>query len=157
METALVRRVVGVAVAVLVLFAVPSLRHYHWNRVPSANQTLPDGVLASASCASAEACVAVGSYTNASDNVATLAESWNGTAWSLQSTPNPTGTKLQEPSDIEFSGVSCASSAACLGVGAYDQYGASWGPRRRLERRDLVDRVTADRGQVLGRVLPVGE
>jgi hypothetical protein len=43
------------------------------------------------SCPSSTACEAVGSYDNSSGNLVTLAESWNGTDWTVQSTPDPTG------------------------------------------------------------------
>src|SRR6266702_3320876 len=62
------------------------------------------------SCASATACTAVGSYQTRSGRHVTLAERWNGTAWSLQPTPNgPFGGFL--------AGVSCPSPAACIAVG----------------------------------------
>jgi hypothetical protein len=69
--------------------------------------------LASVSCASASACTAVGDYNNGTTDV-TLAERWNGTAWSIQSAPNPTGG-----SNVILSGVSCASAGACTAVGDY--------------------------------------
>ena len=66
------------------------------------------------SCASASACIAVGSYSNGTTGV-TLAERWNGTTWSIEHTPNPTGA-----SGSGLSGVSCASASACTAVGSYD-------------------------------------
>ncbi|MGD0084474.1 MAG: hypothetical protein ABSD78_14950 [Acidimicrobiales bacterium] len=39
---------------------------------------------------------------------------WTGTAWVLQSSPNPTGAT---PSYLQ--GLSCAAVAACAGVGDY--------------------------------------
>jgi hypothetical protein len=42
-----------------------------------------------------KACTAVGVYSKGSDGAqVTLAEAWNGTAWSVQSTPNPKGTTI---------------------------------------------------------------
>jgi hypothetical protein len=40
-----------------------------------------------ASCTSASVCTAVGDYVTSTGASKTLAERWNGTAWTLQSTP----------------------------------------------------------------------
>jgi hypothetical protein len=67
----------------------------------------PDGqsgdMLTSVSCPTATACLAVGS----SDRM--LAESWDGSSWSVQDPANPDGGS--------FSGVSCASATSCTAVG----------------------------------------
>jgi alpha-tubulin suppressor-like RCC1 family protein len=63
------------------------------------------------SCASATACTAVGSYTKESKTL-TLAESWDGSKWSVQTTPNP------EPGG-PLSGVSCSSASKCTAAGSY--------------------------------------
>ena len=70
--------------------------------------------LASVSCASAATCMGVGSYFNKSGSEFTLAEAWNGTAWSVSSTPNPSGSVFPM-----LSGVSCTLSTACTAVGSY--------------------------------------
>ncbi len=70
--------------------------------------------LSGVSCTSAEACTAVGHYVNSSSVEVTLAERWNGTAWSIQETVTPTGAKSSS-----LSGVSCASATACTAVGRY--------------------------------------
>ena len=67
------------------------------------------------SCTSPAACIAVGYYKNSSGTVVTLAERWNGTEWSIQSTPNPAGA-----TESYFDGISCSSSTACIAVG-YDK------------------------------------
>jgi hypothetical protein len=80
---------------------------------PSGNQ---DSELAGVSCPSATSCTAAGDYDNRSSTDVTLAEHWNGTKWTLQSTPNP------NPSDAGASalkGVSCSSATACTAVGPY--------------------------------------
>jgi len=65
--------------------------------------------LAAVSCSSAKACTAVGQYVNNSDDYQTLAESWNGTKWVIEPTPEiSTGRILY--------GVSCKSSR-CTAVG----------------------------------------
>ncbi|HSZ28385.1 MAG TPA: hypothetical protein VK784_01345 [Pseudonocardiaceae bacterium] len=65
------------------------------------------------SCTSLTACTAAGDYFNASDNDQTLAESWNGSAWAIQPTPNPSGTLFID----RFLAVSCTSGTACIAVG----------------------------------------
>ena len=69
------------------------------------------GELSGVSCPGADMCVAVGSSTSSTGNV-TLAESWNGTSWSIQPTPTPPGS-----TNSAFAGVSCATSNACMAVG----------------------------------------
>jgi hypothetical protein len=55
----------------------------------------------------------VGSYVGSAGQVS-LAEGWNGSAWTVQRTPNPAGS-----SSSVLSGVSCGSPGACLAVGRY--------------------------------------
>jgi hypothetical protein len=76
--------------------------------------------LSGASCATSVACTAVGSYTNSSGAVVTLAERSNGGAWTIESTPNPNGAK-----ESRLSGVSCASASSCSAVGFYKTGGGS--------------------------------
>ena len=66
------------------------------------------------SCTSITACIAVGNYENSSDDVLVLTEIWNGTAWSIASTPVPTGA-----TDSYLDGVSCTSPTACTATGGY--------------------------------------
>jgi hypothetical protein len=67
------------------------------------------------SCAATTDCVATGSYSSSTGNVTkTLAEHWNGTTWSIQATPNPSGTTT-----ASLYGVSCPSGAGCTAVGSY--------------------------------------
>jgi hypothetical protein len=66
------------------------------------------------SCVAADSCLAVGGYShvvNGVDTDSTLAEAWNGTSWSLESTPNRT-------SHASLAAVSCSSSDACIAVGS---------------------------------------
>ena len=72
------------------------------------------------SCTSATACTAVGNYVNSAGKLVTLAERWNGTAWTVQSTPNPSGA-----GGSYLKGVSCTSATACTAVGYSDQDSAS--------------------------------
>jgi hypothetical protein len=71
--------------------------------------------LAGVSCAIATACTAVGYYVNSSGTQVPLAERWNGTAWTIQTTPTPSGA-----TSSSLSGVSCTSASACTAVGASD-------------------------------------
>ena len=95
-----------------------------WNGKRWAIQTTPTkptvllGDLTGVSCTSGTACTAVGFYTNASFNTVTLAESWNGAEWTIESTPNPTTFG-------QLLGVSCTSATACTAVGYYNPSGTS--------------------------------
>jgi hypothetical protein len=73
-----------------------------------AHETWPYSV----SCASASACTLVGYYYVSGEKEMTLGESWNGTSWTLQSTPNPTGAAANK-----LLAVTCTSSTACTAVG----------------------------------------
>ncbi len=91
-----------------------------WNGASWAIQTTPNpagatqSYLNDVSCTSATACTAVGEYHNSSGAVVTLAERWNGTSWTIQTTPNPSGA-----TNSSLNSVSCSSSAACIAVGDY--------------------------------------
>ena len=62
------------------------------------------------SCVSPTACIAVGTYYNGVNVSFTLAESWNGTAWSVMPSPNGGFGYLN--------GVSCVSATSCVAVGS---------------------------------------
>jgi hypothetical protein len=91
-----------------------------WNgKTWTAQEALnPEGARASSltgvSCALEIACTAVGSYITKAGTQVTLAESWNGTTWTAQATPNPEGARASS-----LSGVSCASIAICVAAGEY--------------------------------------
>ena len=67
------------------------------------------------SCPTAGACTAVGGYGDPAGVGLTLAETWNGTSWTIQSTPNPVGAE-----GSGLLGVSCPSATSCTGVGSSD-------------------------------------
>ena len=96
-----------------------------WNGSTWSIQAIPDpsgedgAELAGVSCSSAIACVAVGYYFNSSNNNGTVAESWDGTRWRLQSIPIPAGTISSD-----LFGVSCPSPVACTAVGIYQRFAA---------------------------------
>lgn len=80
--------------------------------VPAGNFATFGGV----SCTSTTSCEAVGSYTSGSGTYFTLGEGWNGTAWSIQSTPGVAGASVTSLGDV-----SCATAGACEAVGEYQQ------------------------------------
>jgi hypothetical protein len=76
----------------------------------------PAGSIASVfqevSCPTETSCTGAGSWVSSSGGSnRTLAEAWNGTSWSLQGTPNPSGAVFSA-----FFGLSCRSTT-CMGVG----------------------------------------
>lgn len=76
----------------------------------------PSGSIASVfqevSCPTETACTADGSWVSGGGGSnQTLAEVWNGTSWSIQGTPNPSGATFSA-----FFGLSCRSTT-CMGVG----------------------------------------
>ena len=88
-----------------------------WTIQPTPELAGPNGSsLEGVSCTSATACTAVGSYRNSAGKLVTLAERWDGTAWTVQSTPNPTGAGGSSPS---LQDVSCTSATACTAVGDF--------------------------------------
>jgi len=92
--------------------ASPDLSSTGWKLQQTA--TVPNGALSADSCTGAKACTAVGWYQNDSSATATLAEAWNGTAWSIQSSADPAGA-----TSSELNGVSCTGASACTAVGSY--------------------------------------
>jgi hypothetical protein len=78
---------------------------------PKAPSGATSSVLSAVSCPSPGVCTAVGGYTT-SRGSSSLAEHWNGTAWSEQTTAS---TGFQE----ELLGVSCPASDECTAVGDY--------------------------------------
>jgi hypothetical protein len=88
---------------------------YNWSGTEWIKEATPnpsgakESLLRGVSCTSSTACTAVGSYKNSSGTIATLAERWNGTEWSIQSTPNPTEVTVSV-----LHNVSCTSSTSCI-------------------------------------------
>jgi hypothetical protein len=70
-------------------------------------------VLSGVACASSSACIAVGWFDSAAGTQEPLAERWDGHAWSIQSTPTPSGA-IQG----SLAGVSCPSPGVCVAVGS---------------------------------------
>lgn len=98
------------------------------------NTAFPTGAtlawLNSVSCSAPTACTAVGwsSHRFSDEGLATLAERWDGTRWTLQPTPNPSGIGPLTPGP-ELNAVSCPSDTTCTAVGEYGTI-----PRGQLDR-----------------------
>lgn len=87
----------------------------HWTVQSVVGQGPLGGEFEGVACPSANACTAVGSYRlPTSKRFATFAERWNGTSWSVERVPDPTGGKLIMDT---LSAVSCSSASACAAVG----------------------------------------
>jgi hypothetical protein len=70
--------------------------------------------LAAISCPSARSCTSVGYYNVANDSVGELlAESWNGTTWSLEQIPDRAAARTAP----ELTSVSCVGARFCMAVG----------------------------------------
>lgn len=83
-----------------------------WRTQPTPNPVGTNGgVLDGVSCSSANACTAVGGYTNSGGRGVALAERWNGKGWHIHSTP-------AEGTFATLVSVSCPTSAACVAVGS---------------------------------------
>jgi hypothetical protein len=68
--------------------------------------------LSAVACGSARNCWAVGDYATTTSNDFTLAEHWNGSGWSIVTTPDVKGA-----AENLLSGVSCAGPNWCSAVG----------------------------------------
>ncbi len=86
-----------------------------WSIVNSPDQTAPN-YLSGVTCVSATDCWAVGQYgldPGVSPGM-TLVEQWNGTSWSIVSSPND-GTGTNDLDDV-----SCSGASSCWAVGDYE-------------------------------------
>ena len=110
-----------------------------WLAVPSANEDVQapytDNNLNAVSCTGPSFCMAVGTYSGGGYGAVdqTLAEMWNGTEWSILTTPD-VGTNANN----YLYSVSCTSSTFCEAVGAQEGTygllievwnGSSWSPQ----------------------------
>ncbi len=92
-----------------------------WNGSAWSIVTSPDGStangfnqLSAVSCTSTSSCTAVGFYNVGVGSWETLAESWNGSTWSVVSSPD------QGTDGSVLYGVSCAGASSCTAAGRYD-------------------------------------
>lgn len=91
---------------------------HRWSVRPIPPQSDVSPELLGVSCVSPADCTAVGNTIGSKGSLRTLAESWNGRAWSPVPTPNP-GRAGDEYPDDWLDGVSCTSPAVCTAVGQY--------------------------------------
>ena len=93
-----------------------------WSIVTSPNTSTGEwNFLNGVTCTSASDCWTVGYYRNSGvDQICpgciagTLIEHWNGTAWSIVTSPNTSATQLNYLNDV-----TCASASDCWAVGSY--------------------------------------
>ncbi len=117
----MVRRIPTAAIAAAVLMVAassPGFASGGWTIVSSPNYggSSFNNIFNSVSCFSPTRCMAVGDHIpNAPPNgpVRTLAETWNGSRWSIVATPNPGSV------GDYLSGVSCITATSCVAVGTY--------------------------------------
>jgi hypothetical protein len=85
-----------------------------WSIVKSPNDAKKDNVLASVDCPKVDDCIAVGSYRTSDEVVQPLAESWNGSRWTI--VPSPAGSGGYNA----LYGLSCVNGSSCTAVGVSD-------------------------------------
>jgi hypothetical protein len=76
--------------------------------------------LVGVSCASNAACTAVGLQVRPPGIVLPVAERWDGSAWTIEPTPSPAGTK-----SAVLQSVSCTSPTMCVAAGAATKTGGA--------------------------------
>ena len=82
-----------------------------WTIVPTPNPGAIEYFLYDVSCTSWTHCIAVGAAENSSHVLGTLIEEWNGTQWSLMTSPD------SGSGDNYLNGVSCSDATDCVAVG----------------------------------------
>ena len=98
-----------------------------WNGTSWTIQSVPSpagttsAALRAVSCTSATFCEAVGSFRNGFSADVPLAEIWDGTSWSAQPVPAPSGQTL-----ALLSGVSCTSASFCEATGNSPPFAEMW-------------------------------
>src|SRR5438552_2714902 len=118
-------RAVAIAVAAVLVGAVEAQAAAAWTIQPTVSPGT-NSVLKAVSCATANVCMAVGSYTDAQGDSRPLVERWQGGSWTRL--PSPTVSGEQD----SLYGASCPTTGQCMAVGAkYVQqngYIVSWLP-----------------------------
>lgn len=113
-----------------------------WNGTSWTVQSTPNptgsaaSYLQDVSCSASNACTAVGSWVKEGTNV-TLAESWDGSSWEIQPTPNPANATYSL-----LSGLSCQSGSSCIAVGGATQNGVGINLVERLSGWSLATPAT---------------
>jgi hypothetical protein len=97
-----------------------------WNGTEWSLKTVPKpegakrSILLDISCSDSSNCTAVGGYLNASSVQMTFVQRWNGSSWTLQSTPNPAGS-----TNSVLQNISCFDQRGCIAVGDWIN-GGTW-------------------------------
>jgi hypothetical protein len=121
-----------------------------WNGIAWAFVSTPKptgsvaAVLEDVSCTAVASCYAVGYYATSGGVSKSLAERWNGTAWSIGTTPNPAGS-----TDPIMYGVSCPTSTSCFAVGSYST-------STNTEYKSLVERWNGTNWSIVTSPNPTG-
>ena len=106
--------------------------------------------LESISCPSTKHCTAVGAVVTTLNGIVPLAESYNGTTWTVQTTPTP-----EHSIEAQLSGVSCSATNACTAVGGYDN-SAEKGERALIERYNGTSWQLQEAASPVGKPAPEG-
>jgi photosystem II stability/assembly factor-like uncharacterized protein len=83
-----------------------------WSSVDAPSPGTSHNVLWGVSCVSANRCIAVGEWGNRIGAMRTLIESWDGSSWKVQKSPNRPDVQLEY-----LFGVSCTATRTCFAVG----------------------------------------
>jgi hypothetical protein len=100
---------------------------------PAYSALAADMVLTGVSCPTTTACMAVGTTNvpvTGPGTWLTVAQSWNGSSWTLDNTPNPLGA-----AESSLLAVSCPAAALCTGVGWSQSTSAAGPPVSTLAER----------------------
>ena len=81
---------------------------------PNPSGSTENILVAEVSCISTGACSAVGGYVVNSGPEMTLAEEWNGSSWSVEAIPNPSGAQQSV-----LAAVACTTAGGCTAVGDF--------------------------------------
>ena len=105
--------VTGIGLGAIVASPPAGASGFSWSVVPTPNpSSSPNDNLPGVACTSTSDCWAVGSASSGVGLSQTLAEHWDGTAWSIVTTPNA-GTSEEN----FLYGVACISASDCWAVG----------------------------------------
>jgi len=122
--------------------APASARALTWSVVHSPNRGV-GGSLSGVSCTSAHGCMAVGAFGDSTGVGRTLAESWNGSRWSVAPSAN------RGSGGNALFGASCALAAACMAVGASGLASGGASGLSGSEQRTLIESWDGTRWSVL--------
>jgi YVTN family beta-propeller protein len=112
---------VGGLTAVLVLPGVAAANPALWTIASSPNEGTSGSSLSAVSCVGTTFCMSAGSYVSSSSDSLdqNLIESWNGTIWSIVSSPDV------GPGNNDLVSVSCVNSDFCVAVGSVSKSASS--------------------------------